>query len=103
MDHAHGLFMEKLHEDLRVHCANADKDVAARVATLAAEDQAKSAEHARTMAMLQMQLQIQMAANNARHVSNRDHGDRGRDAKRHGGDSRHCSPSANRSHSGQSR
>jgi hypothetical protein len=114
MDHAHGLFMEKLHEDLRVHCEKADKDVAARVATLAAEDQAKSAEHARTMAtlaaedqaksaehartmaMLQIQLQIQMAANNARHVSDRNHG---RDAKRHRGDSRCRSPSANISHS----
>jgi hypothetical protein len=143
MDHAHGLFMEKLHEDLRVHCekvdknsadraedvaahaakvdkdsaahtarsaedvaahaAKVDKDVAARVATLAAEDQAKAAEHARNMAM--MQIQLQMAANNAVHVSNRDHGDRSRDAKRHRGDSRRDntvsrSPSsANRSNS----
>jgi hypothetical protein len=132
MDHAHGLFMEKLHEGLRVHCekadkdsaihdakvdkdiqamredvaahaAKADKDVAARIATLAAEDQAKAAEHARNMAMLQMQMQLQaqMAANNAQHVSDRDHGDRGRDTKRLRGDSRRGnavsrSPAANR-------
>jgi hypothetical protein len=142
MDHAHGMFMEKLHEGLRVHCekvnkdsaarttrtsedvaahaAKADKDVAAhaakvdkdaaahtartaedvaaRIATLAAEDQAKAAEHARAMAMMQMQMQLQaqMAANNAQHVSNRDHGDRGHDAKR-----RRRSPSAHRSYGGR--